>query len=258
MAACNHDIQLVVSAGARSPGAELRPPAPARDRNTGGHTGKDSQLFQVRGDPPDALEQFVTDQADPTLIDERRPRGGAQYGVENNPFPQDCPGVRSQKGGNLTRYAGASQHADLDTGQGDVLRQALQRLPHKAWRERLDRPDTQRRLHRHGGDAGHAIDPMSRKGLQVGGNSGPGPGIKARDGERYRVARFRGRNPIESSVFHRFRGVAPGPNPSASVPCIGGAFIPPPRGREITVFSQMTLEREESLGRRNTRLKNVV
>ncbi len=79
-------------------------------------------------------------------------------GIENNPFPWDRAGLGRQKGGNFARYDGASQHPDLDTGKGDILGQALQCLPHQDWRERLDRADTQRRLHRHSRNAGYAID----------------------------------------------------------------------------------------------------
>ena len=89
MATCDHDIQLIVSQPAR----DLLQPSCGRRHliPTEGYrrsTGKDGQLLQVRGDPTDPLEQLFTDQADPTLVDERRPGGGAQHRVENNPFPR--------------------------------------------------------------------------------------------------------------------------------------------------------------------------
>ncbi len=79
--------------------------------------------------------------------------------------------------------------------------------------EGFDRPDTQGRLHCHGGDAGHAIGSMSSESLQVSGDSGPGSRIKAGDGHCYwSGAHFRVRAAI-LAFFKIFRPIS-GQKPS--------------------------------------------
>src|SRR5450631_1431299 len=74
------------------------------------------QFVNVRGDPSNAMEQFVSDNANAICVDERSTRSRTKHRIEHNPLPRDFAGLRPQKGGDFVRHSGAAQHPDLDAG----------------------------------------------------------------------------------------------------------------------------------------------
>ena len=95
MATSDHHVQLVI-AQSRCHLFELEPPppAPAHGPRSRIIAHKDGQFVNVRCDPANAMEQFVSDNANAIRIDERSSRSRTQHRIEHNPFPRDVAGLR--------------------------------------------------------------------------------------------------------------------------------------------------------------------